>query len=101
MGKIGESIRKQMGLLDEESSQPEAKQETKKEEAKSKIMAFGIKSELDKNGKPVYTCVEINLVNDKLDSVKSLSHSPRQNKMLVLEDWKLNTGKFILNRDKW
>lgn len=117
MGKIGKKTREKLGLIDKEDKEPEvgkvteAEEETKatplmeKQEepkaAKSKITAFGVKSELDGDDKIVYTCVSLVVEDGKIVKEENLSPNPRNNKALVLEDWKLSTGKFILRRDEW
>ncbi len=104
MGKIGENIRKNLGLLEDKPEEAKAPAEPKLEVPKSlidsRVTSFGIKTEVDKDGNTLYTCVQINLRDGKIE-VKDLSPHKRKGKGLVLEDWKLNAGKFVLRRDEW
>jgi len=105
MGKIGENIRKNLGLLEDKPEEEvieekEAEVEIPKDLSSSKLTSFGIKTEVDKDGNTLYTCVQVIVKDGKLE-VNDLSPHKRKGKGLVLEDWKLNAGKFVLRRDEW
>jgi len=104
MGKIGKSVREELGLINTDEQKREAqlsKPAASVNEAGSRITAFGVKTTTDSEGKKSYECVMLTLQGDEVVSEELLSPTPRQRKALVLEDWRRQAGKFMLDRYNW
>jgi hypothetical protein len=102
MGKIGKKVREDLGLIEKEEPKEEQVEvaeaqsfEELPEQQNYNTYSIGLR-ESKKDGQKSWECVMVYSKDSVVVRTESLSSSPRLNKHLALEDWKLHMGKMML-----